>query len=359
MKSLALAVLLLLPVCPQIGHSGIMFPDPLGGWAYVYDGSQDAYGGAGTGAGVAAGRAALDGLWTHDNGSDSWADIGTTDTGDRLGVGVGVAGGVQSLTEADLLSPGGTVSFLRLMDGITAGTTAGDNRRNYFMKDLATLPGFTSTFMDTGITISFRARLTPDAALEGALTAANKGGTVGSDGKGMFGFRQASGDRIVTFSLHTATDDGAPTPAFTSAGLTLNKNVSDSPSGSVGNGSSAAFPQNDLALDPNVWHEFWITVLANDATVGNGTHTASIYLDGSLTPTTFNFTAGNGDDTGNLPVGTTTNYLELGHNFTPLNASFDADFYTVQFGAIAPVPEPSAALLTLTGSILLLRRRRR
>jgi hypothetical protein len=204
------------------------------------------------------------------------------------------------------------------------------------MRDLSTVPGYTPTFMNSGITITFRARLVPDAALEGALTAANKGGMVGADGKGMFGFRQASGDQIVTFSLHTATEDGAPTPAFSSAGLTLNKNVGDAPSNVVGNPSSAAVPHNDLALDPNPWHEFWITVQANDATAGNGTHTATIYMDGSLTPaSSFNFTAGNGDEgTSTTPV--IANYLELGQNFTPLTGAFDTDFYGVRMGAVAP-----------------------
>ena len=93
---------------------------------------------------------------------------------------------------------------------------------------------------------------------------------------------------------------------------------STGPSNAVGNASSTAIPQNSLALDPNVWHEFWVTVRANDATAGNGTHTATIYMDGSLTGTSFNFTAGNGDDTGALPVGTTTNYLELGTQFHAL-----------------------------------------
>jgi hypothetical protein len=159
---------------------------------------------------------------------------------------------------------------------------------------------------------------------------------VGADGKGMFGFRQASGDQIVTFSLHTATEDGAPTPAFSSAGLTLNKNVGDAPSAVVGNPSSAAVPHNDLALDPNPWHEFWITVRANDATPGNGTHTATIYMDGNQTPAgVFNFTAGNGDEgTSTTPL--IADYLELGQNFTPLTGAFDTDFYGVRMGAVAP-----------------------
>jgi len=287
--------------------AGVFYPDP--GWAYTYDGSTAAYGGAGAVADNAgAGRAALDGNWTHDNGSDTWSDNPNgSNIGDRLGAGVGLAGGVDTLTEADAASPGGVVRFLRQVDASTAASPA-EMRRTYFMRGLETVPGYTPTFMDTGVTISFRARLTPDAALEGALTSANKGGTVGGDGKGMFGFRQNTGGKIVTFSLHTASpgEDGGPAPAFAGAGLTLNKNVGDAaPSGSVGNGSSTAVAQNDLLLDPNVWHEFWITVAANDATVGNGTHTATIYMDGSLTGTSFNFTAGTGSDTGTLPVGST------------------------------------------------------
>ena len=87
--------------------------------------------------------------------------------GDRLGEGIGLLGGVQSITEADAGSPGGQVTFLRQMDAITAGGASNDNRRTYFMKDLATLPGFTPTFMDDGVTITFRARLTPTRRLKG------------------------------------------------------------------------------------------------------------------------------------------------------------------------------------------------
>ena len=38
------------------------------------------------------------------------------------------------------------------------------------------------------------------------------------------------------------------------------------------------------------------TISANDATPGNGTHTARIYVDGNLIPSSFNVTAGNGND---------------------------------------------------------------
>jgi uncharacterized repeat protein (TIGR01451 family) len=318
-------------VCITVNIANLAYAEPIGGWGYIYDGATDSYGVAST----PVGNSALDGNWTHGNGSDSWAQE-TTLVADRPGAGNGLAGGVGSVSEADAASPGGLVTFLRMVDGITAGSTSTDNRRFYFMKDLSTVPGYTPTFMNSGITITFRARLVPDAALEGALTAANKGGMVGADGKGMFGFRQASGDQIVTFSLHTATEDGAPTPAFSAAGLTLNKNVGDAPSAVVGNPSSAAVPHNDLALDPNPWHEFWITVRANDATPGNGTHTATIYMDGSQTPAgVFNFTAGNGDEgTSTTPV--ITDYLELGQNFTPLAGAFDTDFYGVRMGAVAP-----------------------
>ena len=54
-------------------QAGIAYPDPAGGWAYTYAGGLDSFGNPGAVADNAgAGRNALDGLWTHDNGSDSW-----------------------------------------------------------------------------------------------------------------------------------------------------------------------------------------------------------------------------------------------------------------------------------------------
>ena len=85
-------------------------------------------------------------------------------------------------------------------------------------------------------------------------------------------------------------------------------------------------------------------------------------MDGNLTPVgTFNMTSGSGDDTGQLPTGTTTNYMQIGNNFTPLNGSFDLDFYSIRFGAVAPsdVPEPSVVGVLAGAAIAMMGRRRR
>ena len=91
---------------------------------------------------------------------------------------------------------------------------------------------------------------------------------------------------------------------------------------------------NVLALDPNVFHEFWITIRTNDATVGNGTHVVNIYVDGATTPATFNITAGTGDEGANVLNG--TNFLAIGLNNSGGRGGLDVDFYAYKQGVIAP-----------------------
>lgn len=79
-------------------HAAQAFSDPAGGWTYFYSGDQ-----------LQTGEPALDGTWTHDNGSDAFA-------GDKIG---GVLdpvnnpdnrpGGAMILTEGD-------TTFLRMQD---------------------------------------------------------------------------------------------------------------------------------------------------------------------------------------------------------------------------------------------------
>jgi hypothetical protein len=136
----------------------------------------------------------------------------------------------------------------------------------------------------------------------------------------------------VGFSLvrQTEPDNGF---TFASAGLTMNRLNGDTPSANVDTGDAAGGVTNVLALDPNVFHEFWITIQTNDATAGNGTHVVNIYLDGATTPATFNITAGNGDEGNSFNA---TNFLAFGLNNSGGRGGLDVDFFAYKQGVIAP-----------------------
>ncbi|HEY2951323.1 MAG TPA: immunoglobulin domain-containing protein, partial [Verrucomicrobiae bacterium] len=279
-----------------------LYAAPNGGWSYFY-----------TGDGVAPSDfAALDGTWDHNNGSDSWDGLGR-------GAGNGAVGGVDTA--------GG---ILTIEDALNSGT--GDNRRLYFTHNIAQDASVTNagTLLDDGVTVSFRARLTPptDPLLE--LTNAPNGWVNLNDGKGIFGLRQSGGGgEIISFSLNNAIEDTGPSSTFNfgQAGLHLNNLNGDVRSSFVDPGEGGT--TNLLPLAPTIFHEFWITIQDNGA--DPGTHRVSVYLDGSRTPTVFNVTAGTGSE-----GATPTNYLALGLGSTPQRGAVDLDFFNYRQGVVAP-----------------------
>jgi hypothetical protein len=154
------------------------YAPPNNGWAYIYTGdsaaSSDAHG--------------LDGTWNHKNQSDSWYY-------DGRGPGNGLTGGVAT-----------TNGVMSLEDAITSGNTDIDDRRFYFTHNLnqesATVTN-ASTLLNDGVTLSFRARLTPPSPLDPftELSSAPDGYVNHTSGRGMFGIRQAGGGgMIISFS---------------------------------------------------------------------------------------------------------------------------------------------------------------
>jgi len=278
---------------------------PQGGWTYLLDGGADAN----------SDSAALDGTWDHTNSSDSWG-------GDGRGSGNGLAGGVSTA--------GG---ILTIEDAIVSGSTSFDNRRIYFTRDLSQDGTVTNaaTLLDDGVTMSFRARLTPPSPTDPLteLATAPDGYVNVSDGKGMFGLRQSGGGgALISFTLNQAVEDRstASTWNFGQAGLhmnSLNGNVTGS---FVDPGEGGTV--NVLPLDPTAFHEFWITIQDNGTDAG--THRVSIFVDGSDTPTVFNVTAGFGND---LPF---DDYLALGVGSTFQVGAFDIDYLAYKAGAVMP-----------------------
>jgi len=297
--------------------AGVEFGDPDGGWTYVYTGDAGNPG---------ADFTALDGTWSHDNGSDSW---------DESQIGSGLPGGVNVLTDDG-------VTFVRLQetgDPRDHGESDPSNRKIFFGHQL--IDEIDQAVADEiltlhGITISFRARLSttpplddvhPDAGGAVTLWPAGGDGYVNHDGgKGSFGVHQeAGGDQMISFNLSVASDDDE----LPANGLTMNKLNGLAPSGDVDIQGDEPGTLNILEMeDMTVWHEFWITIEPD--TSGGGTHKVLVYVDGSSTPSEFHVTSGTGGDF-------TESYISLGLGATPQAGAVDVDFMAYKEGIVTPV----------------------
>ncbi|MFC1635192.1 LamG domain-containing protein [Planctomycetota bacterium] len=316
--------ILVLALSTGLAMAGVEFGEPDGGWTYIYTGDAGAAG---------ADFTALDGTWSHDNGSDSW---------DESEIGAGLPGGVNVLTEDG-------VTYLRLQetgDPRDHGESDPSNRKIFFGHQL--IDEIDQSIADEiltvhGITISFRARLSTSPPLDdvhpdggGAVTpwpAGGDGYVCHDGGKACFGVHQeAGGDQTISFALSLTSDDDE----LPANGLTMNKLNGTSPSGDVDLQGNEAGAVNILEMnDLTAWHEFWITIEPD--TSGGGTHKASVYKDGSSTPNEFHVTAGTGGDF-------TESYISLGIGATPQTGAIDVDFIAYKEGIVTPIPSnPSLA----------------
>jgi hypothetical protein len=320
---------------------------PVGGWTYEYDGSAAA-------AGPGTGFNALDGTWSHWNGSDEW---------DGTVIGAGRPGGAMSLTEGD-------TTYLRMQetgDPRDYGMSDPGSIRKLFFGHNATADGASNTFLDDGVTLSFRARLSTTGPLDD-LHPDGGGGTspwpAGGDGyilhdngKGNFTLYQQAGG-ILSFCLALSSDHAS----LNSDALIMNNLVGSGTSTNVDTGESGTaniVPITDLTA----WHEFWINIVAD--TTNTGTHVVDIYMDGSLTPVTHLLTAGTGSDSDDLSG---ISFLVLGLGSTPQSGAMDVDFVAYKLGTSVPewetiqeeiIPEPATLSLLGLGLLAVARRRRR
>ncbi|MCC7376345.1 MAG: hypothetical protein IT581_16930 [Verrucomicrobiales bacterium] len=312
-------------------HAGVAYPDPAGGWSYIYgaNAGEDVFGGG-------SDFDALDGTWSHNNGSDQWDGSGI---GGTFEAGVNAPGGAKVYQE-------GGVSYLRIQDtGDPRDYGYGDpgNRKVYFGHDISA-HGAADNALDQGVTISFRARIPAPAKTSSPLDPLHRDGQnaagpkpypdagdgyVTSDGgKGNFVIKQQTGGAFA-FSLAVADDQGAGDPNSPKAGftgLTMNEFSGNVISGNVNFGQGTG--TNVLALDPTEWHEFWIVLRKDPANIG--THEALIYVDGSTEARFFKITAGNGDDYAGI------GYLAMGSTATPQNSALDVDFFAMKTEATFP-----------------------
>lgn len=352
----ALAAVALLATARLLGQN-VVYSNPLGGWGYVYTGDAAAAGSGGTI------FDSLDGSWNHSSAtgpgdSDNWdgSAIGGT-----LGPG-NAPGGVQ-------LGIAGSTTYLRIQDpGNPVGYSAPYNNTIAFGRNLTGLVN--DNFLNTGVTLSFRVRVPTDALdTRTILGSPSAYPTLTGDGYGTFGnglgafyVKNSSGTGPISgdggirpgaigFGL-SAGGDQFPTNGV---GLVMNNLNGDVLLNRVDSGE-AYVSENFLPLaDATVWNEFWITILANDATVGNGTHTVSIYANGSLIPTVFNVTGGNNNQDYQQMA---SMGMALAHNDG--SGAMDVDFFGVKDGIWTPqaAPEPTVMGLAALGALALVVRAR-
>jgi len=185
------------------------------------------------------------------------------------------------------------------------------------------------TILDSGVTITFRARIPTSGLLDdlvgGAPYPAEGDGYVPHDGgKDNFNVRQSNGDKLISFALAVASDDDE---LEGKSGLTMNKLNGAEVTNDVDVQGDEPGTVNILELDPTQWHEFWITIQADPS--GTGTHVVNIYVDGSMEPEVFYVTAGDGDDYSD-------SYVAMGVGATPQSGAIDIDFFAYRPGVVPP-----------------------
>lgn len=333
--------------------AGMAYPDPPGGWTYIYHGDQLIVGpedpcGAGNNnteplySVCPAAWNSLDGQWSHQNESDEWdgSVIGGTLTTNSGGWGNNSPGGAMLNTQNG-------VSYLRMQSpgdprdwGYIPDTS---NRKVFFTHDISSDVGATKaqTILRSGVTLTFRARI-PTLAKAGPpldpLYPDKSSGYTGTDilpypaggdgyvtsdgGVGNFVVRETGNGADVpaasiAFSL-TQTNDtltGAANPVAGFAGLSFNEFNGNTPSGNVNFGQGTG--TNLVAFDPTEWHEVYIVIRDDPADIGS--HEAFIFLDGSLYPTVFKITGGN--------PAFNSSFISMGGSSTKQSFALDVDFY--------------------------------
>jgi len=329
MRRLLLPFMLILLCIPQEMNAQI-YAAPEGGWTYIFEGD----------AADSSTAAALDGTWDHENGSDAW---------DGTAPGDGLPGGIGTYTSDD-----GT-TFLRIQDPgdprDQLGVEDPSNRKVYPVHRTAgDSQEEDSSFVDDGVTLSFRIRLAtevtgpidfqyPDGGGEDFWRETGDGYVIHDRGKGNVTIRQATGGAI-GFTLAYPWDEEDDNDDYLDVtGMLTNKLNGNEVIDDVGyqeektEDAGGAGTLNHLELDSlDHWHDFWITIQKDES--GFGTHVVNIYHDGSTDPVEYIVTAG----TANI-IHEDTSYIAIGHGATPQVGATDFDYVAYRIG----VHEPTTA----------------
>jgi hypothetical protein len=387
----------------EVALAGVNYLDPAGGWRYTYQGTfnpgvmdgavgtadDDFVGDFGpAGFGTDGEQQALDGTWLHNQGS-FWDG---TAPGDPLSNPAVPSNPLGSLTGRQGTSPGGAgafseggVNYIRIQDAgnpevhgwvqgnlddpTGPGAPINTNRRVYFGHPLDADGAVADELIlsNTGITLSFRARIPNSGPMDSIYSELDTDGMPGPDvipwfqnaphgrgaimtnGRGMINIAQNNPannqDTMVGFSIVTSNDvaefkaggSGSLATGNDSGGLIMNNLAGDAPSNSIDSESPGTLNKLDIPdTELNQWNEFWITMANNGPAAGN--IEVKVYRNGSTTPSTFQVTlagAGNAvykDD--DAP------YLEFGISGNATFGSLDMDFLSYQLGVFAPVAAP-------------------
>ena len=399
-STLAIAV-----VASIIGQSaqavGVLYSDP--GWFYSYDGNEAFYNDldgpnpdyiAGTNEnspGGQGGDAALvfpgfinpscdpqtPGDCEVDNGNGEWefksSQWDGTAPGDTLGgvpagsppIPPAAPGGVETYTETGttylrIQDPGQPQSYGWTDKNAAAGPTTprqeGNNRKIQFGHDLTRDSSFSGNhdILDSGITVSFRARLSTlatgpldDLFVEGGTTLASTlpwptegfGSRVYNDGRGMFHLTQsgAGGEQQMAFSLMDQNVIDAdilnnPSYAVTKTGLVMNNQAAAGSDVDTHLATDATINVVEIPNDElDEWQEFWITIEALPSPVGGNTHEVNVYHNGEVTtPQTFQMIMSDENEF------TTGAFLGMGMSSGSAPGAVDVDYYAYREGTLAP-----------------------
>ncbi len=227
----------------------------------------------------------------------------------------------------------------------------GGNKRIEFEHEMSRDASFSGRqdILDFGVTISFRARIATaatgpldmyydeDGAGPFAWPTDGIGYPISGTGRGTFMVSQngAVGPSRVAFSLldtNSINDFGVPT---TTTGLVMNNRADTAaPPGSPDTNTATAERLNIVPISNaqlTDWHEFWITIKALPSPVDGNTHEVNVYLDGSLTPQTFDVILGLQNEAG------TGSFLGMGLTSGSRHGAVDIDFIAYKEGVFTPM----------------------
>jgi hypothetical protein len=381
---LALVALLGLTCCNTaqiVEAAGVVYADP--GWFHAFEGNSDYYHDpdgpnpnyladpdpTNNQAGGQANQPAL--IPAANEAAAIWQNSGSQWEGSAPG---DPLGGPPGPTPVPAPAPGGVgafsngpTTFIRIQDvgqpqdwgwadkgaqgSPTGARQEGNNRRIQFKHEMNRDAAYSDNpaIMDSGVTISFRARIATKATGPLDDMYAEGGGTtpspwptdgigypVANNGRGMFMLTQtgASGPGQLAFSLLDTNTITAAGYSFTQTGLVMNNRAPVGGGlGSPDTGDSTAATLNMVEIPNSTltdWHEFWITVKALPAPIDGNTHEVNVYKDGSLAPQTYQIILGGQNEFGSGA------HLGMGLSSGTRSGSYDVDFFAYKEGVVAP-----------------------
>jgi hypothetical protein len=284
----------------SMAQAGVVYDDPDGGWTYLYTGELvdgDPF-------------EAMDGTWSHENGSDAWdgLPIGDDDSS---------PGGVASITEDE-------VTFARFEDTgdpRNEGFPDPSNRKIYVTHDISD-DDPDGELLLSGVTLTFRTRLATSGLLDREVPEEGDGYYILDNGKSTFSIRS---EFVGVISFAPATASGDDLAENATGALLMNSwdpNGSQSEIDTPDAGEHREFPLDD----PTQWNEFWITIQEGE---GDNEFNVDIYANGSTTPESFVVSSGDGNDAPG-------SYIAMGVHSTGQTGAIDIDFFGFKPGIHVP-----------------------